>query len=235
MRRSPFKAGFPFTLIELLVVIAIIAILASLLLPALNKSKSKARSINCASQLRNIGSSFFLYANDYSDWIPMLAGNPGVSDSGVTYVDKDKSVKTFELCWSGLIFPYIKNPGVYVCPGESSSTTKYYNNYAINDGNNNSDTDAYSGFTQPAGHVNRLSQIARPSELIAVGDRPPDKNYPLANAWGSCIYRYQILSEDITRFFAHERFFNVVFADGHAASSDPYNMQDAKRWLRRGY
>lgn len=63
-----------FTLIELLVVIAIIAILAALLMPALSQSKQTARKIQCTSSLKNYGSAFAMYGNDYSvfpaDWDP---------------------------------------------------------------------------------------------------------------------------------------------------------------------
>jgi prepilin-type N-terminal cleavage/methylation domain-containing protein/prepilin-type processing-associated H-X9-DG protein len=60
-----------FTLIELLVVIAIIAILAAILLPSLSKARDTAYSISCRSNLKQLGTSCFIYAGDNNDWMPL--------------------------------------------------------------------------------------------------------------------------------------------------------------------
>ena len=101
-----------FTLIELLVVIAIIAILASLLLPALAKSKQKAKEIECVSLLHQGGLALRLWANDQNGGFPwtVLSDDGGSSDSS-EWVDH------FRACSNEFV-----TPKVLVCPLDKDKT-----------------------------------------------------------------------------------------------------------------
>lgn len=92
-----------FTLIELLVVIAIIAILAAILFPVFAQARAKARQAACLSNMKQVGLAIIQYTSDYDGVLP-------AAETGVETVEpKIQS-------WPTLVYPYIKNEDVFVCP-----------------------------------------------------------------------------------------------------------------------
>ena len=111
-----------FTLIELLVVVSIIALLVSILLPSLNQAKELAKRTICASNLRNLGLGFAMYANDYKGRTPPTDDEFFCYDAyRVDGVKKTPGINRW--AQHGLLYSlgYVENPRVFYCPSDTWS------------------------------------------------------------------------------------------------------------------
>ncbi|MCE5199019.1 MAG: prepilin-type N-terminal cleavage/methylation domain-containing protein [Armatimonadota bacterium] len=103
------KSGF--TLIELLVVIAIIAILAAILFPVFIGAKAKAQQTQCLSNLKQLSTAFFTYAQNYDgkmpvEMSPMFNGTTAQLQSKATF-------------WNVMLMPYAKSKSIFCCPSDA--------------------------------------------------------------------------------------------------------------------
>jgi len=192
-----------FTLIELLVVIAIIAILASMLLPSLNKAKDKAKEIQCASNLKNLGNACLMYANDHNESWPRH--KTGVDP---TYT------------WHGLVVPYLgkevvsgdfwtsmhKNWHILKCPAQ---TSEFKVDWHIKYGLNCSATQESVGPIKPL----KIYTVKKPSNAMLICDTSDLQLWTYLTWWA----RWNGNDSDVPMVLStrHREGLNIVFCDGH--------------------
>jgi prepilin-type N-terminal cleavage/methylation domain-containing protein/prepilin-type processing-associated H-X9-DG protein len=121
-----------FTLVELLVVIGIIAVLMSILLPALNRAKEAAKSVTCASNLKQLGAALAMYVNDNADYTPRFRYDSQANAPG-PYYEWSKAIENYVAAKLSMVNH--QNAGlieeqkltVYFCPSARANRGRFVN------------------------------------------------------------------------------------------------------------
>ena len=202
-----------FTLIELLVVIAIIAILAAMLLPALNRARETARKISCLSQLKTMASATLMYADGNREHIP--PGHRYNSWKGADFwwsiLIMTVNPKAGAKGYNGVMTGYYK---IFVCPTEKiptgASPNFQYSHYSVN-----------TKFTHFNAPVRRMVTARKPSAVVMQVDSNIRDSYSAAAEWSTYVSRRHGKGRT-----------NSSYLDGHAefrlVSTDTYAVEKLK-------
>ena len=242
--RTPIKSGF--TLIELLVVIAIIAILASLLLPALARAKAKAYQTQCVSNLRQLAITYQLYTDDSEGHLPP---NGYVINAQAAAIGKQLWVMGDEHIFPesftnvnflfdpryALFANYLQSAAVYQCPADRTTipvngvNQRRIRDYSLN---------VYFNWTMPANDQKYSPDYSIFTKTDDVEANDPSNLYTFVDTapLSVCYSAFALYMGDSGFYWhrpsiEHNQSGVLAFADGHVAAhrwTDPVTLIDAE-------
>ncbi len=236
-----------FTLIELLVVIAIIAILAAMLLPALNKARERGRAVTCVSQHKSVGSILLMYAEANDGYLPPVqytVPSEGVRSwiysismdhFGWTFAEVESN--SYDLEGSVPVKVGSKMVGLWQCPSSIefwvNANIGYYcyvGNYSFNS--------RLFGWNSLSWPCRKITSISQPSGtgvmfdgLIGVNNSQPQ----LDNAY---FFMHRSSSNYASIDYRHSGMSSILYLDGHAVQFKPDGIYppivktDSDRWWK---
>jgi prepilin-type N-terminal cleavage/methylation domain-containing protein/prepilin-type processing-associated H-X9-DG protein len=193
-----------FTLIELLIVMAVIAILASILLPALRKAQARATSVQCLNNLKQTGLSLVIYSNDSNGNLPVYYDSSSLTGWTTLMMNNGYIKKYSQGESSSLSCPTFSPNGVY---------SKWYRTYGLRRiGTENINIYRNSIVFKTAALYDPPWMVSfSPSNAAILGDTVNLDDSPIAQS-----YWFSVQQISVSLHARHGQKTNLFFADGHA-------------------